>query len=127
MGLDTTVRSGVKIIDTVTKSLQCKVQHKAWKGADTYGTPQYASAVLRDAIVEQQQQQRKLPDGQYVMTKAQVMFIFPVPPNGAAGRVEPVDPRDIITLPDGTTGPILNISGFMDKGTGRPFFSEIWI
>lgn len=127
MGLDSIIRSGVKTIDRVTKSLQPTVTHRAWTGADVYGSPHYAGAVAREAIVEQKQELRKTSSGQLVLTKASVMFIYPIPPNGAAGRVEPVDPRDIITLADGTTGTIVDVSGFVDRVTKHPFFSEVWL
>jgi hypothetical protein len=37
-----------------------------------------------------------------------------------------VDPRDRITLPDGRTGPIVEITGGMlNAGTGRPFMTQV--
>lgn len=127
MGLDDILRGGIKTIDKVTKSLQPTVTHKAWKSADVYGSPVYASAKSYQAIVDQKQELRKTSSGQLVLTKASVMFIQPIPPDGAAGRVEPIDPRDIITLSDGTTGKIVDVQGFVDKKTTHPYFSEVYL
>ena len=127
MALDTILRSGIATIKKVTDSLQPYVTHKAWKGQDGYGAPIYNSPVQRKAIVEKKVQMRRTESGELVLTTATVMFIEPVPPLGAADRSEPVDPRDVIILPDGSTGAIVNVSGFVDRVTGRPFYSEIWL
>ncbi len=40
----------------------------------------------------------------------------------------PIDARDVIILPDGTTGPIVHITGPpSDPKTGRPYFAEVWL
>lgn len=125
MSLDSIIRKGVAIADKVTRPLQCAVTHKAWIAQDVYGAAIYAGAASRLAIVEQKQQMRRTTTGELVMTTASVMFIYPVPPNGAAGRREPIDPRDVILLPDGSTGPLVDVAGFVDTKTTHPFFSEI--
>lgn len=127
MSLLDDVRDAVSTADDETKDLQATVQHEAWTGADQYGTPTFAAAVARRAIVDQQQHEHRTATGELVATQAYVAFIEPITPNGAAGRVEPIDPNDRITLPDGTTGPIVDVSGFVDAGTGRPLFSEVWL
>lgn len=127
MALVDTIRSAVKIAKDVTSSLQVEVTLRAWKDQDEAGANVYASSVKYPAIVDQKQQERKTSSGKIVMTRASVMILKPVTPNGAAGRVEPIDPRDILILHDGTTGPIVEASGFVDAGTERPFFHEVWI
>lgn len=43
-------------------------------------------------------------------------------------REYPIDPRDVIILPDGTTGPIVNITGPpVDPGTNYVYFHEVWL
>jgi hypothetical protein len=42
-------------------------------------------------------------------------------------RRNPVDERDKIILPDGSTGPILKVKGFVDSETNLRFYSEIWL
>ena len=130
MGLADVVRSGVAIANSVTKTLQATVTHKQWIGpSDGYGTETYLDAVERTALVEFKQKMIKTGSGQLVMSRATVTFLEPIPPIGAGvdGRQEPIDSRDIITLPDGTTGPILDISGFVDSGTNAPFFGAVSI
>jgi len=38
-----------------------------------------------------------------------------------------IDDHDVIVLPDGTTGPILDMSGFIDAGTGHPIATEVFL
>lgn len=127
MSLDAIVRKGVATAKKITDSLQPYVQVRAWTGQNMFGAATYASAVSIKAIVNQESHLHKTRGGQLVDTQAYVAFLEPLKPNGTAGRLEPIDPRDIIILPDGTSGPIVEISGFFDAGTGRPFFSEVWI
>jgi hypothetical protein len=127
LSLLTIIRSGVKVIDKVTRSLQANVTHQAWLGADEYGAPTYGSAVVRRALVDQQQHEHRTKSGELVATQAAVTFLDPIMPNGAPGRTEPIDANDLITLPDGTTGPIVDIAGFVDAGTNMPILSEVWI
>ena len=125
MGLDDLVRMGVAIADAQTKSLQANVIHAAWTGSGTFGEPTYASAVVRPAIVEYKQRLRRTSGGQEVMQQASVMFVGPIPNNGAAERREPVDPRDQIFLPNGYTGPILSVEGVIDPSTSSLYTVEV--
>lgn len=127
MGLDSIVRSGIKIADNLTKTLQSTVTLKQWTGQLQNGDPTYAAPVVYQAIVEQKRQNMRTDSGELVKISATVLFIQPVPPHGAPNRAEPVDPRDVIVLQDGTTGPIVNTSGFVDRDTGRPFYHEVWL
>jgi hypothetical protein len=121
------LRDGVKMIKAQTASLQPAVSLKQYTGQDVYGKPIYASAQSYNVILVQAPNIRKTTSGQVVAVSAYAAFLEPVKPNGAAGRTEPIDTRDLITLPDGTTGPIVDVKGFIDAGTGAPMFSEVWI
>lgn len=125
MGLDSIVRNAVATANRVTGALQATVQHAAWTGEDGYSKPIYATAVARPAIVEMRQRQRRMPDGREVLQMAVVTFVGPIAPNGAAQRREPVDPRDLITLPSGYTAPILDVVGVVDAGTDAPYMLEV--
>lgn len=134
MALDATVRSVVKVAYGVTKSLQETVQHYAWTSQDGFGAPNnpatpegYAAAVPLKAIVVQKLQLKHMGDGRQVAVKATLTFLQVIAPNGAAGRDEPIDPRDKLVLADGTTGPILRAEGMRDPGKGRPFLLEVWL
>jgi hypothetical protein len=127
VSLRTIVKKAVSIADSVTKSLQGVVIHAPWIGQDGDGTARYGPSHRYKAIIDLKEIQRHTPSGQLVLTTASILFLQPLPPNGAAGRTEPIDPRDKLVLPDGTTGPIVIAAGFVDAGTGHPFFGEVWL
>jgi hypothetical protein len=130
---DDLVRKGVAMANVITKSLHVPVVHRAWIGQDPWGNPIYAppsvsaDGGLLKAVVELKQTLRTLDNGMSATTKAYISFIEPVPANGTAGRVDPIDPRDYIMLPGGVSGPILDIEGVLDPDTGRPYMSEVWL
>lgn len=129
MGLANIVRNAVKIADNVTKDLQVDVTHEAWTGRDAYDVPEFDDAVTLKALVEPMHRQVRLSNGQDVIQRAKVTIIGPVEDNGGGTatdpRHEPIDPRDRITLPDGTTGPILSVNGLTDPSTNRPYLYEV--
>lgn len=112
-------------IDAQTASLQDTIEFYAWKGAGNYGESEYDDAVLMQAVVEEKQVLRRMTDGTEIAQKASVTIPRPIPPNGATGRREPVDPRDKIVLPNGFTGPILFVNGEIDPTTHAPYSYEI--
>lgn len=129
MGLDDVIRGAVAVAKTVTSDLQPSVTHEAWTGSGAgYGKSAYAVGVAYPALVERKHGLvSKAPAGELREVQAKITFLEPVTPNGATGRTEPIDPRDILTLPDGTTGPILKTAGFISKSTGRPYLTEVWL
>jgi hypothetical protein len=129
MSLADVVRSGISIANTVTEDgeLQLDVTLEAWTGSDAHGAPTYATAVSIPAIVEMKNRLVKLKNGEVVASRAQVTFLRPVTANGATGRREPIDPRDKITLPDGETGPILDVEGLFDSSTNAPYMLSVFL
>jgi hypothetical protein len=126
MALDSLVRSGIALAKSITASLQAEVEHTPWVGNDDYGTNSGAGTpTMRPALVEMRQRLRRDATGKEVMQRATVTFLGPVPPNGATGRREPIDPRDRIVLPDGTTGPILDVSGLADPSTSGHYMLTV--
>jgi hypothetical protein len=142
------VRNAVSTVNTVTASLQGNVLHAAWAREDAFGKVVYAQkvsgievysndpaangvAASRPAIIELQTKSREV-GGRTIITYAVVTFLHPFDPFEGVlpetlGRKGPVDPRDHITLPNGKTGPIVDIQGFMDAGTSKPFFVQVWL
>ena len=122
MALADIVRGAVAIANNVTSSLQVIVMHEPWMGSDKYGKPIYDHPVPRPAMVD-----RKTASigGQQIVQNTSVTFICPINPHGAANRQEPLDPRDRITLPDGWTGPIVNVNGPVDPLTGMPYLYQV--
>lgn len=129
MGIGASIRDAIVALAAETETIQDEVIIEAWIGhADAYAQPAYAAPVRWPALIQEGTNQRRLPNGDVITTRACVSFLEPPPPNGATGRREPIDPRDKITLPSGLTGPIVDNHGAMvDKLTGRPFIGVFWI
>ena len=126
MSLANVVRSGVRVANKLTASLQVPIQHSAWIGQDDYSKALYSPvASIRQAIVEMGPVAVRTTRGEIVFAKAKVTIIGPIPDNGASGRSEPIDPRDKIILPDGSVGDILEMSAPIDPATMRPYYYEV--
>jgi hypothetical protein len=125
-GLDSLVRQTVSIVGAVTQSLQATVTHNAWvsNSSDGYVTPTFASTSYR-AVVQWRQRRITTDTGRVVDQVAEVVFIQPIPANGATGRKEPIDPRDTITLPNGWMGHVLNVEGAVDPSTNAPYMVRV--
>lgn len=126
MSLLDVVRSAVKIADQVTKPLQATVAYSRFTGSDGYGTPIYAGAVSLRAIVDWKQRQARTSTGILSVSRASVTFLDVAALVTATSGVG-IGDEDKIVLPDGTTGPILDMSGFVDAGTGEPVATEVLI
>jgi hypothetical protein len=128
MSLANIVRSGVAIANKVTASLQGTVTIKQWVAQDGFGLDTFGKTLRIPAIIEMGEKEFDLQDGVSITTKATITFLQPVPVNGAAGRVEPIDTRDILTLPDGTTGPTLvGAPMIVDPASSKPYFQIVGI
>lgn len=143
MSLINTLRNGVGAVDRVSASLQSTIVHEAWIGASPTSTPSgypaggyagqssttaaLASPVTLPAIVEWGAVRVDPSTGAVIQTLAKITIPRAVPANGAAGRTEPFDERDRITLPNGVVGPIVAIEGLLDPGTNALLMTEMWI
>lgn len=126
-GLADVVRAGVAAAHTITQSLQADVSLARYTGQDAFGAVTYAAAADYPALVEYKVRLHETASGKLVQTRAKVTFLTVIPPNGAANRTEPIDSRDRIVLPDGTTGPIVDVEGLVNPDTERPYLVECWI
>lgn len=132
MALIDVIRNGVKVASKITESVKAPVIHRAWIGQDGFGKSTYAAPVTLRAIVDRTRRQKYTATGKVAFVIATLTFVDPIPANGtvvtpAQGgpRQEPIDPRDIIILSDGTTGPIVQEGGIEDAATTRPFVNQI--
>ena len=130
MGLDAIVRSAVATANSVTASLQATVTHAAWIGNQGDGTGAFAAAVGRQAIVEYEERERTTPTGTETVTVPRVTFVQPIPATTPtdpvnAPRKNPIDPRDIFTLPDGTAGQVSSVEGIVDPSTNAPYMLSV--
>lgn len=117
--------TGIGIADSLTKGVQGTCTLEAWTASDGRGARTYAAPVTFRAVVDTTRKE-VIRNGKEVIIVATVVIVGDLAPNGAAGRVEPVDPRDRITLPDGTTGTILSSPGApINPLTGRAFVQLI--
>lgn len=123
----------VEIINDIADNVlgvEMDVIHKAITGQDGRGKPTYATPVTRRALVIQQRKQVYAGEGKSVWTRAYVGFLFTVPDTAAVApfvRNNPIDPNDIITLPDGTTGPIVLSGGLLDGETQKTLYNEVYL
>ncbi len=125
MAFNKLIAKGVKLARDITSSLQADVTHEPWIASGNNGQPLFGTAVTRKAIVGYDRRLIRNVQGEQVMQSASVLFLDLIASNGATGRREPVDPRDQITLPDGHTGPIVNIKGPVNPDTDAPYLLEI--
>ena len=122
------IRNGVAKINTKTASLQATVQHVAFLSEDGKGKKAYAAPVPIQALVQPKVKQYHTHSGKLVQTLAILTILEPVTPNGAAGRTEPIDPRDIFILDNGVSSPqIESDSALEDAGLGNmtPFLNIV--
>lgn len=127
MGLDALVRSALKTARSVTLSLHGDVTIERWTGDNGKGTNSYDSAITVKAIIVRKQVPVKTADGRQTLSQTYLAILEPLTAQGATGRHEPLDERDVITLPDSTSGPILSITGLTDGSTGTPFYHEVYL
>lgn len=125
MSLLDVLRKGVKIADRVTRPLQATVQYQRAIGNSGYG-PTHAAPVPLRAIVDYKAVQTRTVEGTLTVSRA-VIMLLDIDAVVAATSGEGIGNDDIFTLPDGDTGPILDIAGFIDAGTGHPIATEIML
>jgi len=126
MSLLTILRSGVKTIDKIVKPLEPFVTYERFTpDPTTYGS-NFLPAIQLRAIVDWKQAQVRTQSGVLTVSRAMVMFLD-IKALVAATAGQGISENDRITLPDGTTGPILDMAGFIDAGTGHPIETEVFL
>ena len=126
MGLLDVVRAGIKVADEVTKPLQPFVTYERALVSDGYGGFTFAAPVQLRAIVDFARKQVRTKDGILTVTRATI-DLLDVAAVVAATSGEGIGNDDKFTLPDGDGGPILDISGFIDAGTGQPVATTVML
>lgn len=116
--LASVVRKGIGIIDDVTVSggLQVTVSHRAYVTQDALGDGEpYAAAVSRTAVYVQTTHMFHGAEGSETQSIGKLLF----------PRAVVISTHDQITLPDGTTPPILEVKGVWDQGAGGRFYTSV--
>jgi hypothetical protein len=131
MALNDTIAKVVGIANKVTKDLQGAISHYPWIAQNAFGSVQsqspFGQPIIRNGIIQQQGRWRQIANGNMVFTYAHIVFLEPFAHIEAPNRKNPIDPRDRLVLPDGTTGPIVDIDGLFNPGTKSPYFCEVWL
>jgi len=125
------LRTGVAVADSVTKPLQATVQFRHFVSADGEGARTYSPAanlpaLSLAAVVDWKQKHLRTATGELSVSRASVLFLN-VAALAAATSGQGIDDKDVIVLPDGTTGPILDMTGFIDAVTGHPIATEVFL
>jgi len=128
MGYEDIFRSAIAgILSPQFESMKLNVTHQAWIGDDGEGADAFAAPVVRRALVDRTVKQLHTANGTLVTTLATMTWLDPIPattPNAGKTRAGAIDPRDIFTLPDGATAPIVQAGGFADSATAEPFVND---
>lgn len=124
MSLLDALRAGIKVADKVTKPLQPFVTYEREASIDEYGAVTPNAAVQLRAIVDFTRKMVRTPQGEMTVSRATI-DLLDIDAVVAATNGEGIGNNDKFTLPDGDTGPILDISGFIDAGTGHPIATTV--
>jgi hypothetical protein len=117
------LRAGVGVANTVTRPLQGLVKYQREIGQDKYG-PTYAPAVYLHAIIDYKAAMVRTRAGVLTATRSTITLLD-INEVVAATNGMGFGNNDVFTLPDGDTGPTLDLSGFIDAGTGNPIATTV--
>ncbi len=118
------LRTGVKVANRTVP--QPMVTFKRAIADSSYGGWSYPTSVELPAVVDWKQKQVRTLEGVLSVSRASVLFLD-VAKVAAATAGQGISDHDIIILPDGTTGPILDMAGFIDAGTEQPIATEVYL
>lgn len=127
MGFDALLRGAIGTIDTVTKSLQTTVTIFPWLRDGGRGPERSPFGITVRAIVERKDEEKFTAVGVVLVIKATVLILEIVPPTEAEGRQNPIDPRDLVVLSDGSSAPIIGNPGLLDPTSDQQYFAELTI
>lgn len=128
MGLNRLVAAGLRVADRATGSLQLEVEWKPWVGLATTGEvkPTYGTSVYVQALVEDDQRDFRLTGGDVLTSRTKLTILRPVEPNGATGRDEPIDTRDLFVV-KGKAARVLHVDAMLNPATGRGYYAIVWL
>jgi len=126
MSLRDALVAGVRVADSVTKPLQAIVTYERDLGSDADGVRTFAPPVPLHALVDFKAAMVRTRDGILTATRSTVTLLD-VDEIIAATNGNGIGNNDRFTFPDGDTGPLLDIAGFVDPGTGHPIATTVLI
>jgi hypothetical protein len=112
--------AGIGIADALTAGVQCLVSYEEFISADGNGDEDYEDPVSIACVVDQTRKHKTTSTGRIDVVVATLTF-----PRGDLN----IGPKDKITLPDGTTGPLIIDApdAVVDPVTGRGFIQTVMI
>lgn len=126
MGLLNIVRSGVKVADKLTKDLQAEITFERYISSDGAGDKTYAASATIKAIVEDKQEIVRSLSGELSQSKTHITILDTAKLLTITAN-QGVKEQDRITLPNGESGRILALGGFIDAGTEIPVATEVYL
>lgn len=112
------IRRALTIVDDVTTAggITVDVVHRAYVAQDALGDGEpYAAPVTRQAVFKDIKHQFHGVGGYEVQSQGHLLFARPVT----------ITTSDQLTMPDGTTPPILEVNGVWDSEAGRRYYTVV--
>lgn len=109
---DDAIRGAIATLHQRTSDggLQVSVTHRPYLQQDTFGDAEpYGTPVTRTGIYVDKKMNFHAANGEEIQTQSRITFL---------GNIA-MTANDQITLPDGTSPPILEVKGFRDPAGGR--------
>jgi hypothetical protein len=128
MGYESLFEAGVALASSQFETMKLNITHRAWIGENGDGEDSFADPVTLRGIVDLTKRVQVTPGGRTVMTFAHITFLDPIAdtaPNAGRVREQPIDPRDLLVLPDGGTAPVVAAGGPADSNTSKGFITEV--
>lgn len=128
MSLLNVFQSSVKVMSKIFDSVKGDVVFRAWVGQTGGGEDKFADPVTLRGVIAVNQEVTRTSEGQLAVTLATIEFLDPIPdtaPMPGQERKQPIDPRDSLVLPDGSTAPIIKVGGPLDPSTSRGFVQAV--
>lgn len=123
MSLLDTLRTGVAIANKITRPVQGVVGYQREIGTASYG-PILAPSVPLHAIIDYKASMVRTKGGELTATRTTITLLD-IAECVAATAGQGFGNNDVFTLPDGDSGPTLDLSGFLDAGTGHPIATTV--
>ena len=132
MGLGGVVRGLIPVIKGIIggqDGLMDDLTISYWEsdGSDS-GDGNYSAPVPFQAVVEKKGTVVNSGSGVEILDQTYIGFIEALPKHDRGDGTDfALIEKDVITLSDGTTGPILSIQGLMDQATSGPYVTEVYL
>ena len=127
MALIDILRTGVRIADNVISKqgkVTSDVTYERYLSSTGHGVKSYASPVKIKMTVDWARKQVRTETGVLSVTRV-VLIALDSKEVLAKTSGNGFSTEDRFTMADGTTGPVLDLSGFVDPGTGIPLATEV--